>query len=148
MKGGAYLLLIRLGAPLALGRFRIAPGELAYLGSAKRGFGPRLLRHATRLSGPPHPVLPGLQARFPETQGRKRALFWHVDYLLEAESASLEAVLLFPGKTEAELIPPLLRLGAEPAAMGFGASDSRAKTHLFHLPHRRLVQLPGGIWVR
>jgi len=71
-----------------------------------------------------------------------------VDYLLEAESASLEAVLLFPGKTEAELIPPLLRLGAEPAAMGFGASDRRAKTHLFHLPHRRLVQLPGGIWVR
>ena len=148
MKGGAYLLLIRLGAPLELGRFRIAPGELVYLGSAKRGFGPRLLRHATRLSGPPHPVLPALQSRFPGARGQKRARFWHVDHLLEAESASLEAVLLFRGKTEAELVPPLLRLGAEPAAMGFGASDSPAKTHLFRLPHRQLVQLPGGIWVR
>ncbi len=148
MKGGAYLLLIRLVAPVALGRFRIAPGELVYLGSAKRGFGPRLLRHATRLSGPPHPILPLLQSRFPGARGKKRALFWHVDHLLEAEPAALEAVLLFPGKSEAELIPPLLLLGAEPAAKGFGSSDSRAKTHLFRLPHQRLAQLPGGVWVR
>jgi len=148
MKGGAYLLLIRLGAPVAFGRYRVAPGELVYLGSAKRGFGPRLLRHATRLAGPPHPVLRALRSRFPGARGRKGALFWHVDHLLEAEAASLEAVLLFPGKTEAELVPPLLALGAEPAAKGFGASDSHAPTHLFHLPHRRLAQLPGGVWVR
>lgn len=148
MKGGAYLLLIRLAEPLALGRFALSPGKLVYLGSAKRGFGPRLLRHAKRLHGPPHPIYPGLKRRFPEARGTKRALFWHIDHLLEAPSAELYAALLFPGKTEAELLPRILDLGAEVAAKGFGASDAKALSHLFHLAHRRLDELPGAVWVR
>ena len=148
MKGGAYLLLVELKAALDLGRFRIEPGELVYLGSAKRGFGPRLLRHASRLAGPPHPALAAFQARFPRTRGNKRALFWHIDRLLEAEPARLAGALLFPGESEALLLPRLLALGAEAAALGFGASDSRAKSHLFFLSHGRLSELPGGVWVR
>ena len=148
MKGGAYLLLVELEAPLDLGRFRIAPGELVYLGSARRGFGPRLLRHARRLKGPPHPALAAFEARFPGARGRKGALFWHVDHLLEAESARLVGALLFSGESEARLLPRLLGLGARVAAPGFGASDSGAKSHLFYLGHARLSELRGGVWVR
>ncbi len=148
MRGGAYLLLIRLSGPLALGRFALSPGELVYLGSARRGFGARLLRHAKRLEGPPHPLYPALKRRFPEARGTKRALFWHVDHLLEAPAAELYAALLFAGKTEAELLPKLFELGAEVAARGFGASDAKAPSHLLRLRHRRLDQLPGAVWVR
>ncbi len=148
MKGGAYLLLIELQAPLELGRFRIAPGELVYLGSAMRGFGPRLLRHARRLKGPPHPSLAAFKARFPKAQGRKGALFWHIDRLLEAESARLVGALLFFGESEARLLPRLLGLGARVAAPDFGASDSGAKSHLFFLAHARLSDLRGRVWVR
>ena len=148
MKGGAYLLLIRLAEPLALSRFALTPGELVYLGSAKRGFGPRLLRHAKRLHGPPHSIYPALKRRFPEARGTKRALFWHIDHLLEAPAAELYAALLFPGKTEAELLPWVLDLGAEVAAKGFGASDTRAPSHLFRLPHSNLDRLSDAVWVR
>ena len=148
MKGGAYLLLVEVKADLDLGRFRIEPGELIYLGSAKRGFGPRLLRHASRLAGPPHPAFAAFQARFPLARGKKRALFWHIDRLLEAEPARLVGALLFPGESEARLLPRLLRLGARVTAPGFGSSDSRAKSHLFSLSHGRLSELPGGVWVR
>jgi len=148
VKGGAYLLLIRLAEPLNFSRFALTPGELVYLGSAKGGYGPRLLRHAKRLDGPPHPLYPALKRRFPEARGRKRALFWHIDRLLEAPSAELYAALLFPGKTEAEILPLLFGLGAEVAAKGFGASDTRAPSHLFRLPHSILDRLSDAVWVR
>jgi len=147
VRGGAYLLLVRLYEPLSFSRFALAPGELVYLGSARRGYGPRLLRHAKRLRGPPHPIYPALKRRFPEARGAKRALFWHVDYLL-APFAELYAALLFPGKSEAELLPLLLAHGAEVAARGFGASDTRAPSHLLRLSHERIPKPPGAVWVR
>ncbi len=148
MRGGAYLLLIRLLTDARVHRFELTKGELVYLGSAVGGYGSRLLRHAVRQSGLPHPLFPALKRRFPGARGQKNTLFWHIDHLLELADARLEAALLFPGRRESELIGPLVKRGARPAALGFGSSDSNAPTHLFYCLHEKLQDFRGALWVR
>ncbi len=143
---GAYLLGVRLLAPLAfeagrLGRVSLPAGEYLYLGSAQGGLGPRLLRHARRRAGPPHPLFPLLSARFPRARGRKRALFWHVDRLLEPEEARLVAAWWRAGASEAALYARLVAAGARPHPPGFGASDTGDAGHLFPFPHARVGEL-------
>ncbi len=143
---GAYLLGIRVARPLALrvgalGCRVFPPGDYLYVGSARGGLGPRLLRHARRRSGPPHPLWAPLRARFPTARGRKGALFWHVDHLLEAAPVELVAAWWQAGAGEAELLARLRAAGARPDPPGFGASDRRDGGHLLVFDHRRVREL-------
>lgn len=127
--------------PLAVrfGRFgggaavTVPAGEAVYVGSARRALAPRLLRHASRTNGTPHPIraqmlaefaLAGLgNLRFPA----EKKLRWHVDYLLEETAVSLTHALLI--RTAEPVEAPLARwLAAQPEtrliAPGLGASDA------------------------
>jgi Uri superfamily endonuclease len=140
-QGGVYLLRLRAAEPLAVrfGRFRggaavaVPAGEAVYVGSARRGLAPRLLRHASRASGQPHPIRAQMLDEFAAVglgalrvpAGKK--LRWHVDYLLEETAVILTHALLI--RTAALLEEPLARwLVAQPQtrliAPGLGASDA------------------------
>ncbi len=147
---GAYLLGLCIEGHLALRIGRLgcqvfAPGEYLYVGSAWGGIGARLLRHARRRAGPDHPLLPLLEARFPDHRGEKRALFWHIDHLLEAAPVRLVAAWWQAGAREEAWLKRLLKAGARPHPPGFGASDRRDGGHLLRFPHRRVTGLfPGA----
>ncbi len=146
---GTYLLRIAIKRPLhiALGRFRggreifLPAGAYLYVGSARGARGSaalprRLLRHATRASGAPHPPRPALADFFGEMPPRSKRLHWHVDYLLEDPAADLDAAYLIcdPAPLEAGLARRLL---ADPRVdapvVGVGASDDPGGTHLLRV---------------
>ncbi len=148
-KSGAYVLELAVEAPLELtfGRFqggrvfRLAPGRVYYVGSALAGRLPgRLLRHATRVGGPPHRMRGELLAYFRNLgwgvrPPARKTLHWHADYLMESP-AELAAVYLFYGDTprEAFLEDALRALGAEPLAPGLGAGDRPGGSHVLWTP--------------
>jgi sugar fermentation stimulation protein A len=113
---GLYQLVIRLGRRRAidvghLGRFVFPSGYYVYTGSAKRGLESRIARHLRMEKG----------------------LRWHIDYLL-SQARIVEVKRYYSGRpSECELS---LRVGALPGskivAPGFGSSDCRCSTHLFH----------------
>ena len=116
---GAYLLLIELAAPLALGIPRLGaailpPGRYAYGGSA---YGPG-----------------GLRARIGRHLRRDKPLRWHVDRLTAA--GRVVGVRAVPGGRECALVRDVLELpGASVPIPGFGSSDCRAcPAHLVRLP--------------
>ncbi len=116
---GAYLLLIELAAPLALGIPRLgaatlAPGRYAYGGSA---YGPG-----------------GLRARIDRHLRAEKTPHWHVDRLTVA--GRVVGVRAVPGGRECDLVRELLeRPGASVPVPGFGSSDCRAcPAHLVALP--------------
>lgn len=145
---GVYLLRLHVTCPLqlSLGRlqggrhFAFRPGPYLYAGSALglRGtssLGRRLLRHASRRAGPPHPLHRHLRHSFPELipPGAKR-LHWHVDYLLDEPTVFLTGALLL--RTFRPLESSLAAwLGAKPTTSvpvpGAGASDASEPAHLF-----------------
>lgn len=116
-KPGAYLLLIRLDAPLQF-TLRGQPvslpaGTYAYAGSA-RGSG-------------------GIAARVARHLRKEKKPHWHVDALTVA--ASEIAVRGFPGGSECALVERLVASGhAEVPLPGFGSSDCRScEAHLLRL---------------
>ncbi len=116
---GAYVLLIELGAPLALDiaglpRVRLAPGRYAYCGSA---------------CGPG-----GLKARIGRHLRRDKPMRWHVDHLTAA--GRVVDVRAVPGGRECDLLARVLDMpGASVPVPGFGSSDCRAcPAHLVALP--------------
>ncbi len=116
---GAYLLLIDLAAPLALGIPRLgaatlAPGRYAYGGSA---YGPG-----------------GLRARIGRHLRAEKAQRWHIDRLTAA--GQVVAIRAVPGARECALLRDLLELpGASVPIPGFGSSDCRScPAHLVVLP--------------
>ncbi len=116
---GAYVLLIELGAPLALevaslARAVLPAGRYAYCGSA---YGPG-----------------GLKARIGRHLRQGKALRWHVDRLTAAgRIVDFRAV---PGGCECDLLARVLEMpGASVPVPGFGATDCRAcPAHLVALP--------------
>ena len=158
VESGAYVLRMRVAAPLSLsfGRFQggrpvtVPEGEVLYVGSAmgRRGSGTlarRLLRHATRTPPlPPHPIRDELLVRLQKADMGGPALAppagkrlrWHVDYLLDRPEATLTHVLAIRSRhpLEATLAQ---RLNEDPCtaiiAPGLGASDSPAPAHLLRL---------------
>ncbi len=116
---GAYVLLIELGAPLALDiaglpRARLAPGRYAYCGSA---YGPG-----------------GLKARIGRHLCAEKAVRWHVDRL--TAGGRVVDVQAVPGGRECDLLARVLDMpGASVPVPGFGSSDCRAcPAHLVALP--------------
>ncbi len=118
---GAYVLLIELGAPLALevaklprAAAALPAGRYAYCGSA---YGPG-----------------GLKARIGRHLRADKALRWHVDHLT-AVGRIVDAQAV-PGGRECDLLDRLLEApGAAVPVPGFGSSDCRAcPAHLVALP--------------
>jgi Uri superfamily endonuclease len=116
---GSYVLVLRLHGSTqldvgCLGAFTFPSGWYAYAGSARGpgGLASRVRRHI-RTHKPHH---------------------WHIDFL--RAHSEVVGVWYAEGtyRCECEWAEALLRLrGASPAAVGFGASDCRCKTHLAHL---------------
>lgn len=112
--GGSYLVVLRLAGKEAvrvggLGTVVFRPGYYVYVGSAKTNLTKRVERHK----------------RF-----RKR-LRWHIDYLRAV--STVHAVL--PVRTTDDVECGLARAVAglsDGEAPGFGSSDCRCKSHLFH----------------
>jgi Uri superfamily endonuclease len=113
---GLYKLVIRLGRRQVidvghLGRFAFPSGYYIYTGSAKRGLESRIVRHLRR----------------------EKRLRWHIDYLLG--QARIVEVKRYHGSrySECELSRRVRALpGSKIVAPGFGSSDCRCSTHLFH----------------
>ncbi len=128
---GAYLLLVDLAAPLALGIPRLgaatlAPGRSAYGGSA---YGPG-----------------GLRARIGHHLRRDTLPRWHVDRLTAA--GRVIEVRPVPGGRECVLVRDLLLVpGASVPVPGFGSSDCRScPAHLVMLPAGfEFGNLPGPV---
>ena len=153
--GGVYLLWTELAVAqtLAFGKFRhgerihLPMGGYVYVGSAhgKRGassLGYRLLRHATRTDGSPHPIRAtlfntlqekGLPAKIPN----QKTLHWHIDYLLDLPNAALQeaAAILTDRRMENKIAAVLENMPeTQVVAAGLGASDHAGRTHLLHVP--------------
>ncbi len=110
---GSYVLLIRLDQArmIAAGRRprqRFAAGHYAYVGSALNGLRARLERHLRE----------------------EKRLHWHIDYLL-LEARIVEIVTCrSQQRTECAIATSLAE--RFDAIAGFGASDCRCRSHLFH----------------
>lgn len=166
VESGAYVLRMRVAAPLSLsfGRFQggrpiaVPVGDALYVGSAmgKRGsstLARRLLRHATRTEAQlPHKIRDTLlvQLRTAGMGGAKlhppstKTCRWHIDYLLDQPHVELTHILAI--RSTERLEPAIAQqLNADPhtatIAPGLGASDSPGATHLL-----RLNAPPDGWW--
>lgn len=140
-QGGVYLLRLRVVESLAVrfGRFRggasvaVPAGEAVYVGSARRALAPRLLRHASRANGWPHPIRAAMLAEFAAAGlgglrlPAEKRLRWHVDYLLEETAVTLTHALIIRAAEplEKSLAHWLAaRPETRPIAPGLGASDA------------------------
>ena len=121
---GGYLLILRLKSNKMidvgqLGRIQFKVGYYLYAGSAMKNLTARLARHS-RL--------------------RKR-LHWHIDYLRAVADEVIQAPIRRSTPIENELVHALAQVYA-PGPVGFGASDTTNKTHLFYSKESPLHQWP------
>lgn len=129
---GAYIILFRMveGRNLTIGRlgtFDVETGWYAYVGSALSGLEARTERHL-------------------RADGRRR---WHIDHLLPY--AVERTALLIPSDMDIECeVAAVVRglRGTTVPIPGFGSSDCRCVSHLFHLsdetvPHLRSMVSTG-----
>jgi Uri superfamily endonuclease len=114
---GIYVLIINLKYSIrirvgALGNLTFPAGLYAYVGSAQNSIELRVARH----------------------QRKEKRLFWHIDYLLNAESAKVEAVYVgeWLKADECRVAREIEANGAVPT-LGFGCSDCCCVSHLFHI---------------
>ena len=113
---GLYQLVIRLKRKQSigvgrLGRFAFPSGYYVYTGSAERGLESRIARHLRK----------------------EKRLRWHIDYVLRY--GDIAEVKRYRGRrlSECGLNRKVERLpGGNIVAPGFGSSDCRCSTHLFH----------------
>lgn len=116
---GSYALLVHVEVPITvaaggLGSFSLEPGYYLYVGSARRGMGNRLARHACP----------------------RKKLRWHIDYLTTARGVQVLGAVVAPAYEECTLHQALREAGGSfPVVPGFGASDCLAGcgSHLLRL---------------
>ena len=112
---GTYILVLELEGDQTirvgkLGDLRFKKGIYLYVGSAMGGFRSRVRRYLSGI----------------------RAQKWHIDYLLSR--SKVKAVLLVPSDTRLEsYVAERLSGLFEEVHPGFGASDTRDRTHLFYV---------------
>ena len=119
---GSYALLIELESPTAidvgrLGSIEFRAGWYAYVGSALGGVSARVGRHLRQ----------------------HKNLHWHVDYLLQEARLSEVTWALSEERMECRIAECLRRYGFS-SVKGFGASDCRCPSHLFHSPNLKLLR--------
>jgi len=116
-------------------------GEYVYIGSAMgrpeaRPLTRRLLRHASRADGPPHPAQAVLADNFQCSPPVQKKLHWHVDYLLEETAVTIEHITMFSSHLPLETaVAQFLNDQAAftPLASGLGATDHPGHTHLLRV---------------
>lgn len=118
---GTYILVLHLDSPTrvvvgTLGAFDLEAGYYLYVGSALNGLAGRLRRHC---------------------RTNDKRLHWHIDYL----RAKAELVEIWwtvsAERLECEWAAALRRLpGVSEPVAGFGASDCRCSSHLYHFSDR------------
>ncbi len=118
---GAYVLLIRLDAPVELrvgrlGTFAFAAGWYAYVGSA---LGPG-----------------GLQARLRRHLRAEKRVHWHVDYLLTRGKVECIWQVATDERLECAWARALQGIGGQVFPPRFGASDCRCPGHLIYFTCR------------
>lgn len=117
---GTYVLILRVEEARwvqigRLGEFRIPPGRLAYVGSA-RGRG-------------------GLAARLARHLRHPKPLVWHIDFLRGVARPVTAWWATGTDRRECVWAAALARMpGASRPIPGFGSSDCRCPAHLFHFP--------------
>lgn len=112
---GAYIVLIPLSRATSLrvgrlGEVDLPSGTLAYVGSAMGTLGPRVRRHLAA----------------------EKRVRWHIDWLTTRYPASEALLVPSAERIECALAAWLGGIGWNPGPRGFGASDCRCPTHLFH----------------
>jgi sugar fermentation stimulation protein A len=113
---GLHQLVVRLGETRDIGvgrhgRFSFPAGYYVYTGSARRGLRARIARHMRR----------------------KKRMNWHIDCLLRY--GRILGVKRYGNNDQSEcgLSRKVAKLpGSRMVAPGFGSSDCRCSTHLFH----------------
>jgi len=101
-----------------LGKLTFEKGLYAYVGSAQANLEQRIKRHL----------------------GKKKRLFWHIDYLLNDSAARIVKVLYKQAnKTEECEIAKAIGERGEPVD-DFGCSDCSCKSHLFRIEDYRFLQ--------
>jgi Uri superfamily endonuclease len=118
---GIYILLINLEKDVdvtvgAKGRIQFKKGLYAYVGSGQTNLEQRIRRHL---------------------RGEKRK-FWHIDYLLNSCAAKIVKVFFKEAENSEECIVAKTIGTKNTPIFGFGCSDCKCKSHLFHLPNFRL----------
>ena len=117
-RGGVYVLVVRVAAPRRLrvgrlGRRSFAPGWYCYVGSAQRGLGARLQRHARR----------------------RKARHWHIDWLTVVGEVVAAWVMEAERSAECRMAAALACRGE--VVSGFGDSDCRCGGHLVRFETER-----------
>ncbi|MEM3617306.1 MAG: GIY-YIG nuclease family protein [Candidatus Bathyarchaeia archaeon] len=113
---GVYILAISVSKSLnvkvrARKIFRLEKGFYVYVGSAQKKLEKRLMRHFERAN---------------------KKLFWHIDHLLVVDGVSVvKAFYKEAEKSEECMTAQSLSAVAYPVE-GFGCSDCKCKSHLFH----------------
>jgi Uri superfamily endonuclease len=113
---GIYVLIIHVTKDVnvnigALGKTAFTKGLYAYVGSAQANMEQRIKRHLRK----------------------EKRLFWHIDYLLNSNSAKIVKVLHKKAdKTEECAVAKALSEKGKPVH-GFGCSDCHCRSHLFHI---------------
>jgi Uri superfamily endonuclease len=124
-EAGLYHLVISLPADRIvrigrLGTYQFPRGYYVYTGSARSGLGSRLGRHLRR----------------------SKLLHWHIDYLLREGRLEEAYYRVTTELLECEANEAIGRMpGAREVVRGFGSSDCRCSSHLWHF---RSKPLAGG----
>ncbi len=95
----------------ALGIIHFPAGRYLYTGSAQNNLEKRIQRHLST---------------------RKR-IHWHIDYLLVNRNAKVEKIFYREAEKDQECKTAAVLSRTEGAVKGFGSSDCRCVSHLFHL---------------
>ena len=109
----------------ALGEIMFKNGQYVYVGSALNSLVPRLERHL-RMS-----------------HGEHHVYHWHIDYLLREESVEIDAIYTI--KTDKHLECMIADKVSEhgEAVPGFGCSDCKCSSHLYHVDNFNFVEKIG-----
>ncbi len=112
----------------ALGRHPFPRGLYLYTGSAQRNLYQRLRRH---LSGP---------------SGAAKKFHWHIDYLLAHARVRYVWAFAAPKEWECRLGGYIARMeGVRVPLIGFGSSDCKCETHLYHIGEDSFHAIPEAI---
>jgi Uri superfamily endonuclease len=120
---GIYVLIIDINKDVnvnigAKGKVAFKKGLYAYVGSAQANLEQRVRRHLRK----------------------QKRLFWHIDYLVNSETAKIIKVFHKEAdKTEECAVAEMLDEEGN-AVEGFGCSDCNCKTHLFHIKNYKFLQ--------
>jgi len=100
-----------------LGKVSFPEGFYLYVGSAKKN----------------------LQARIKRHMKKKKSKFWHIDYLLSQPTADVVDVWTGTKIGECELAKKVSNSLSSKPVIGFGCSDCRCSSHLFHIMSSQTV---------